>query len=119
MQKDTAIRETAFQKVCRVLDLLFVNGLKESRETAELWQEWAQLRERFAKALFASMALVPMILVTLVIGDVYRSELKNFPDFIRVVLVEAILFMAVLYYQSYNLLRCLAFKAWLKLNGHL
>lgn len=115
--KVPAVRETAFQKVCKVLDTLFVEGLADSRENAELWEEWRRLRERFAKALFASVALVPMILVTLIIGDAYRAELKHFPDFIRVVLVEAVLFMGVLYYQGYNLVRCLAFKGWLKLNG--
>jgi hypothetical protein len=117
--KTPVLRETAFQKVCKALDVLFVSGLAHSRENAELWEEWARLREGFAKALFGSVALAPMILVTLVIGDLYRPELKHFPDFIRVVLVEAVLFMAVMYYQLYNLLRCVSFKAWLKLNGYI
>jgi hypothetical protein len=108
-----------FQRVCKALDVLIVEGLRESRENAEIWKEWARLRERLAKALFASVALVPMLLVTVGICDIFRAEVRGMPDFIRVVLVEAVIFMVVLCHQAATFTQCVLFKVWLKFNKHI
>lgn len=109
--------ESIFQRVCRALDSLFIEGLKDSKENAELWQEWRVLRTRLAKSLIAGVSFAPVILVTFYLADQYTNEIRNFPDFIRVVLVEAVICMALMSYQTASFLQCLGFSLWLKRQG--
>lgn len=111
-------RDTWFQTVCKVLDVIFVRGLRKTRENAEIWEKWGRLRERLATALFASIALAPMLVVTCVVASIYRQEVRDMPDFIRVVQVEAVIFLMALCYQTLAFAQCVMFKAWLKLNSH-
>jgi hypothetical protein len=111
--------ESAYQKVCKVLNFLFVEGLSETRDNAEVWQKWIKLREDMANALFGCAALLPMVLVTVLITDTYANEIKEFPDLIRVILVEAVLCWCVIVQTLINFIRCAIFKGWLVTKGML